>query len=68
MTPHTITVQEDIATRTDSNGESESQRYEYSPNSNGRLYLFRRTRKGWRTKDKHGLLIGHRNAYHDFSF
>lgn len=68
VTPKMITVREDIATRTDSNGLSEAQVYRYEPNPNGRTRTFRLTRDGWRTKDREGLSIGVRRAYRDPSF
>ena len=62
-----IHVQEDIATRTDDNGMSESQRYEYQPDPNGAVIVFRKTKHGWKSKSG-GLLVGVRRHYHDFSF
>jgi len=78
-----IYVREDKATRTDKNGMSESQSYEYRPNPAGWLYTFRQRRDGsWEqvvvnTKTGrlnkvegggHGLRIGERDEYHDFGF
>lgn len=76
-----ITVTEDEAIRTDDNGMSESQAYDYSPNPNGATYQFRRNRRGqWVNVVRNdatgrmvkaggpGLLIGERCAYHDYSF
>lgn len=78
-----ICVREDDATRVDKNGMSDSgQVYEYKTNNNGRLFRFRKTRAGtWqeitrnletgrynKVEGGHGLLIGHREKYHDFSF
>jgi len=37
-TKKTIFIQEDAASRIDRNGISESQRYEYTPNSKGNVY------------------------------
>jgi hypothetical protein len=63
-----IHVQEDIATRTDSNGMSESQTYDYSPNQDGAVIVFRKTKRGWKSKCGNGLLIGTRKHYYDYSF
>ena len=76
-----IAVQEDNAQRTDNNGFSESQEYEYSANPNGYISYFRfEEGKGWRgispgkkagswkLNGGGGLLIGSRRKYHDFSF
>jgi hypothetical protein len=68
-TAKTITVQEDTATRIDDNGMSEAQQYEYAPDPDGRITVFRLTKKGWRGPGGGpGLAIGHRDAYHDYSF
>jgi hypothetical protein len=76
-----VTVQRDHARRTDSNGMSESQTYEFTPNSDGACSTYRRMPNGqWQevsfnasTKrfnkvEGGGLLIGKRDHYHDFSF
>lgn len=68
VTRCTITVQEDIATRVDGNGMSESQAYEYTANPQGRVTTFRKTKRGWRDSCGSGLLIGTRRKYHDYSF
>jgi hypothetical protein len=78
---HIVTVQEDIATRVDNNGMSESQEYRYQTNHDGRVYHFKRTPDGnyfevrfnrltyqWNRTKGVGLLIGRRETYHDFSF
>jgi hypothetical protein len=68
-----VTVQYDTATRTDDNGMSESQDYAYEPNPNGIKRDFelrpdgRWSERGSRGKGN-GLLIGVRQAYHDYSF
>jgi hypothetical protein len=62
-----IHVQEDIATRIDNNGMSECQQYEYRPDPNGAVIVFRKTKRGWKSKSG-GLLIGTRRHYYDFSF
>jgi hypothetical protein len=76
-----VVVQEDKATRTDKNGMSECQEYTYERNPNGPRYTFRREKNGywtevcwnpetnrWRKTNGHGLRIGERNEYRDFSF
>lgn len=79
-----VTVQEDNAKRTDTNGMSESQTYEYTPNPEGSKYSFRSVDSSqWRQVRKnekgrwvyvgpkgegYGLTIGTRKKYHDFSF
>lgn len=69
-----ITVQEDNAKRTDNNGLSESQEYEYSENPNGRKMVFSLRKNGaWVEKNssmQNGvrLLLGSRNKYYDYSF
>lgn len=71
-----FTVQEDIARRTDTNGMSESQNYEYVANPYGTRYRFRRVSRGklkgaWRENGKSGglgVLIGTRAKFHDYSF
>jgi hypothetical protein len=76
-----VAVQEDNAQRTDNNGFSESQEYEYSANPNGSISYFRfEEGKGWRgispgkkpgswkLNGGGGLRIGEREKYHDFSF
>ena len=68
VTPRTITVQRDFARRTDSNGMSEVQRYEYSQNPQGLVEVFRLTKRGWRNRCGNGLQIGIRSQYHDYSF
>lgn len=78
-----IWVREDKAKRTDKNGLSESQSYDYAPDPAGRLYTFRQRADGsWEQVvvnaktgrlnkvegGGHGLRIGSRDHYHDFSF
>lgn len=65
----TVTVQEDRAKRTDKNGCSESQTYEYTPNPEAPKRRFRLGKHGWKQLNSGcHLSIGHRNTYHDFSF
>lgn len=68
ITPTQIHVQEDNTVRIDSNGMSESQTYEYSPNPEGKVHVFRKTNKGYRNVGGNGLAVGQRNKYHDFYF
>jgi hypothetical protein len=76
-----LTVQEDYSVRTDKNGMSECQDYDYTPNPTGRVQLFRQGKTGmWEQVRKNsetgryvktdvgGLRIGSRNTYYDFSF
>ena len=63
-----VHVQEDNAVRIDSNGTSEQQTYAYSPNPNAPVIVFRKTKRGYRSKCGYGLLIGVRREYYDFSF
>lgn len=65
----TVVVREDKATRIDKNGMSESQEYAYAPNNKGegREWIFRMTKRGWRAKGT-GVSFGKRQKYHDFSF
>lgn len=62
-----IHVQEDIARRVDTNGMSECQEYEYEPDPNGAVTIFRKTKRGWKGNGA-GLLIGSRQHYYDYSF
>jgi len=67
-TAKTITIQRDIATRTDNNGMSDCQDYSYERNPNGEVRTMR-----WSDK-KHcwvdGCYHGHigRHEYYDYSF
>lgn len=65
-----ITVQEDTATRIDSNGMSDAQSYEYSPNPEGAVSKYSK-RKDGRWKAVGGtseIAVGYRDKYHDYSF
>lgn len=65
----TVTVREDTATRLDGNGMSEAQAYSFAPCPNGRVFVFRLGKRGYRGPNKgNGLLLGTRQKYHDFSF
>jgi hypothetical protein len=74
VTPRSITVREDTATRTDKNGMSESQSYEYAPNPEGREWTFtlradgKFYERGAAMGKGYKLLVGERRAYHDYSF
>jgi hypothetical protein len=78
-----IQVQADKYTRTDSNGMSECQDYEFTPNPNGRTRYYRRKlddsnaswvgtyqkiENGRWLKGDDSIRIGERDRYHDFSF
>lgn len=76
-----ITVQLDTATRTDKNGMSEDQVYEYVKNENGPKYHFRKNKTGtynevvfnantgrWKKSNSNGVIFGFRRQYHDYSF
>lgn len=78
-----LTVREDHATRIDNNGMSESQEYIYQENLHGRIFTFKKNKKGvWREckynretsrwnidkDDGCGLILGERDAYYDFDF
>jgi len=63
----TIKVQSDKYTRTDANGMSECQTYEYAPDPNGVTITVRLTKRGWYAKGSK-FCLGSRSRYHDFSF
>ncbi len=69
-----IVVQEDFAIRTDSNGMSESQSYEYTSNPDApKIVVTLRKNGHWvqqggKMSNGRSYLIGHRNKYHDFNF
>lgn len=70
----TVVVQLDHAKRTDDNGVSEAQSYEYSANPTGRQETYtkrkngRWVRKGEPLKEGTRLALGFRNHYHDYTF
>jgi hypothetical protein len=68
--PKKIKVQDDKATRIDSNGMSESQDYSYERDPEGHIRTFTQRKNGmWvESKGSNGLTIGIRRQYHDFSF
>ncbi len=77
-----VGVQADRARRIDTNGQSESQAYEFTRNLDGGISYFRfDAKKGWRGVQVNpdtdrwvlsggttGLRIGERDKYYDFSF
>jgi hypothetical protein len=63
-----VTVQEDTATRTDDNGMSEMQTYEYTRNLAGATMRFKRNKAGAFVGNSGRLRIGDRRQYHDYSF
>ena len=65
-----VVIQEDIATRIDNNGMSESQDYTYEPNPKGEIHIVT-LRKDGRYRETGGttpVSIGFRRKYYDFSF
>jgi hypothetical protein len=69
-TGHKITVQYDTQTRTDTNGMSDAQAYEFTPNPQGRTETFTRRQNGdYRVVGgTTRCLVGVRDAYYDFGF
>jgi len=74
-----IAVTEDDAVRTDDNGMSESQVYEYTTRMDGYMYYYKKDKSGeWRrcyyNENKRlvfgrgGLVLGRREKYYDFTF
>lgn len=69
-----LVVQEDKATRTDSNGMSECQGYAFEANPNGARHAYtlrkdgRWVREGESLRGGQVLNIGRRQKYHDYSF
>jgi hypothetical protein len=73
ISPTRIEWQEDTAVRTDNNGMSECQTYDYKPNPDARKVIFSKRKNGvWREmgtgKDGLGLSLGERRKYYDYSF
>jgi hypothetical protein len=74
INPKMIVVQRDIATRTDKNGMSESQTYEYAADPEGSTDIVTLRKNGrWvvrgeSAKQGTSFLIGFRKQYHDYSF
>lgn len=67
-TGKTVHIQEDNAKRTDSNGMSECQTYEFTRNTDAVVMHARLTPKGWKIVKGNRILIGRRDAYYDYSF
>lgn len=68
VTPTQIHVQRDKATRLGKIEMSDSQQYEYAPDSQGQVYVFRKTkRRGYRC-GSFGLALGVRQEYYDYGF
>ena len=65
-----IVLQEDVATRTDSNGMSECQNYAYQPDTNGTIHIATKRKDGWYrvSKSTTRIALGVREAYYDYSF
>ena len=68
ITATQVHVQIDNYTRVDNNGMSESQDYEYSPNPDAPIRIFRKTKKGLKNACGDYLSIGRRERYYDYSF
>lgn len=79
--PVIVVVQEDNAVRTDKNGQSESQTYEFSRNPNGRIRHFRQAKNGtwdevivnpetnrWKKNGSTNVKFGVRESYYDPTF
>lgn len=70
----TLVTQEDTATRTDKNGQSEDQQYTYAPNPNAAkgTYTLRKNgtyvRQGESMKSGTILRVGVRDHYYDFGY
>lgn len=68
VTKTQVHIQLDIAVRTDVNGMSECQDYNYFPSPEAVVDIFRKTKRGWRNKAGNTLVIGYRETYYDYSF
>ena len=70
----TVRIQEDRATRTDTNGMSEVQTYEFAPNPSAEIEVYtlrkngRWVKQGEPMKNGARITIGHRSEYYDYSF
>jgi len=62
-----IHVQRDMAYRCDDRGMCESQDYTYTSDPKGQVYIFRKTKRGYKS-GTFGLSIGERDEYYDYSF
>jgi hypothetical protein len=63
-----VEVQEDHAVRTDQNGMSECQSYDFSPNEDAAVLVFRKRKDGRFGDSSASLRIGSRDKYYDYSF
>lgn len=65
-----IVIQEDEAIRTDNNGMSESQQYDYKPDPNGTIHIVTMRRDGrFRISGgRQSVTLGVRRKYYDYSF
>jgi hypothetical protein len=65
-----IVLQEDKAVRTDKNGMSECQKYDYTEDSAGRIYIATLRKDGhYRiTGTTQNVFVGQRRKHYDFSF
>lgn len=69
-----VVVKEDKVTRTDKNGQSECQEYEYEVDPDGFRHVFTLraggvwVKEGMKRNDGTGLILGRRDHYRDFSF
>jgi hypothetical protein len=73
LSPKRIVVQMDKATRTDSNGLSEQQEYQYEPNPNGSEYTISLRKDGrWYEVGQPAkwtcFIVGHRSMHQDPHF
>lgn len=69
VTKTQVHVQRDDSKRTDTNGMSDQQTYEYTPDPTASIYIYRKTKRGWRSNGGYsGLWLGVRQTYHDYSF
>lgn len=64
---HKVIVQEDISTRIDTNGPSETQVYTFAPNPGGRVLVFHKGGNNYAIRGM-SLYLGARRTYHDYSF
>jgi hypothetical protein len=65
-----VVVQEDLATRTDNNGMSDSQQYTYQADPQGAIYIatLRKDGKYRLEGGKTPVTLGFRRKYYDYSF
>lgn len=64
----TVWVQQDRAIRTDENGMSDSQTYEFSPDPSAPEIMLRRTKRGWHSRTHGRFVVGERSEHYDYSF